>query len=229
MVVSTDATIQHLWSVILQVLHKSSLCVIHQIVLVWRSTGILWVVESRSRGVWIGAKIVYVEVLVDAHQATVAIARVVKGSIGVTTDRASTIGELASCIRFIWLVKRVCMIVCSLFSATADGCMIATVVVDYISAARADRGEVSDVQWSPMILHVASSHVAVDRLLSRMISTSMMEPSLVELVGSNLTKGILIFSRTSAEVATIALVDWVACSARSPLLSQLGFGNRLRY
>jgi len=80
-----------------------------------------------------------------------------------------------------------------------------------------------------MILHVASTHVAVDRLLSRVMSTSVMEPSLVELVGSNLTKGILIFSRTSAEVATIALVDWVACSARSPLLSQLGFGNRLRY
>lgn len=104
MVVSADATIQHLWSVVLQVLHKSSLCVIHQIVLVWRSSSILWVVESRSRGVRIGAKIVYVEVLVDTHQTTIAVARVVKGSICVTADRASSIGELASSIRLVWLV-----------------------------------------------------------------------------------------------------------------------------
>lgn len=61
------------------------------------------------------------------------------------------------------------------------------------------------------------------------MSTSMMEPSLVELVGSNLTKGILVFSRTSSEVATIALMDRVASSTRSPLLSQLSFGNCLRY
>lgn len=57
----------------------------------------------------------------------------------------------------------------------------------------------------------------------------MMEPCLVELVGSNLTKGILIFSSTSAKVATVALVDWIARSSWGSLLSELSFCNCLGY
>jgi hypothetical protein len=62
-----------------------------------------------------------------------------------------------------------------------------------------------------------------------MVTTAMMEPCLVELIVSNLTKGILIFSSASAKVATVALVDWIARSSRGSLLSQFSFCNGLRY
>ena len=62
-----------------------------------------------------------------------------------------------------------------------------------------------------------------------MVTTALMEPCLVELIVSNLTKGILIFSSTGAKVATVALVDWIARSSRGSLLSQFSFCNGLRY
>ena len=62
-----------------------------------------------------------------------------------------------------------------------------------------------------------------------MTATAVMEPGLVELIGSNLTERILVFSCTSAKVTTFALVDWVARSSRCPLLSKLSFRDRLRY
>lgn len=46
-----------------------------------------------------------------------------------------------------------------------------------------------------------------------MMTAAMVEPSLVELIGSNLTQGILIFSCTGPKVATVALVDWIACTS----------------
>lgn len=69
----------------------------------------------------------------------------------------------------------------------------------------------------------------MDRLLASVVTAAMMEPSLVELIGSNLTKGILIFCCSGAKVATVALVDWIARSARRSLLSQFGLRNRLGY
>lgn len=66
----------------------------------------------------------------------------------------------------------------------------------------------------------ATAHVTMDRLFARVVSARMVvEPSLIELVGSNLTKCILVFCRTCSEVTAIALVDWVACTARRSLLS----------
>ena len=227
---TADASIQHLWSVILQILHESRLSVIHQIVLVWRSSSILRIVESGGRCIWIRAKIVYVEVLVDAHETAVPVAGVVKWSVGVTANGATAIRELASRIWFVRLVQRVSVVISCLLPSTTDCCVVAAVIMDYVAATGTDGSKVTNIEWSAVMLHVGSAaHVTVDWLLARVVSTSMMEPSLVELVGSNLTKGILVFSRTGAEVATVALVDRVACSTRSPLLSQLGFGNRLWY
>lgn len=54
------------------------MCVIHQIVLVWRASLVLGIVESTSRRVRIRREIVDVEALVDAHHATVAITCVVE-------------------------------------------------------------------------------------------------------------------------------------------------------
>ena len=64
-------------------------------------------------------------------------------------------------------------------------------------------------------------HVAMNGLFSSVMATSVMESSLVELIGSNLTEGILILSGSCAKVATVALMDRVACTTRSSLLSQL--------
>ena len=61
------------------------------------------------------------------------------------------------------------------------------------------------------------------------MTASMMEPSLVELIGSNLIESVLILSCTSAKVATVALVDGVASTTRSPLLSQFSLCNCFRY
>lgn len=61
------------------------------------------------------------------------------------------------------------------------------------------------------------------------MTAAMVEPSLVELIGSNLTQGILIFSCTGPKVATVALVDWIACTSRSSLLSQFSLCNGLGY
>ena len=103
----------------------------------------------------------------------------------------------------------------------------------HVSTTRAHGRKVANVQRSIMILNVtaaaATTHVGVNRLLASVMTASMMEPSLIELVGSNLTKCILVFSCTSAKVATVALVDWIACTSRSPLLSQFSFGNCFRY
>ena len=109
------------------------------------------------------------------------------------------------------------MIVRCLLSTTADCCVVAR-VVNHVAATRADRGEIANVQRTVVTLD--STHVAVNRLLSCMVPTSMMEPSLVELVGSNLTKSILVLSSTSAEIATVALMNWVTRTSGGSLLSQ---------
>lgn len=75
----------------------------------------------------------------------------------------------------------------------------------------------------------AAAHIAVNRLFARVMTAAVVEASLVELVGSNLTKGILIFCCSSAKVATVALMDWVTCAPRRSLLSKLGLCDRLRY
>ena len=90
--IATNTTVDYLRPIVLQVLHESCLRIIHQIILVWRSTGILGIIKARSGRVWIRAKVVNVYILVImAHEAGVAIARIVKGSIWITANRATTI------------------------------------------------------------------------------------------------------------------------------------------
>lgn len=57
-----------------------------------------------------------------------------------------------------------------------------------------------------------STHIAMDRLLASMMAASVVEPSLVELVGGYLAEGVLVFSSACAKVSTIALMDRVASS-----------------
>lgn len=68
----------------------------------------------------------------------------------------------------------------------------------------------------------------MDGLLSGVVTTSMVEACLVELISSNLTECILVLSCACPEVAAVALVNWVACTSRGPLLSQLCFCNCFR-
>ena len=104
-IVGPDATVHHLRSIVLEVLHESSLGVIHQVVLVGRATGVLRVVESGRRRIWIRAEVVDVQVFVDAHETAISITRVVKGAITIAADGAAPVGELASRILFVvWLV-----------------------------------------------------------------------------------------------------------------------------
>ena len=141
----------------------------------------------------------------------------------VSTDRATAVGKLTSCILFVWLVERVGVIVGCLLATTTDSSVIscATAVLDH-AAARVHGSEVSNVQGTIVALNATSTsttHVAMDRLLARVMpARMMMEPSLIELVGSNLAQGILVFCRSCSEVTAIALVDWVASSARCSLL-----------
>ena len=82
-----DSTVHHLWPVILYVLHESGLRVIHQVVLVGRrSSSILGIIKSGSCCVGVRTKIVYGQVLVNAHEAVLAVTRVVKGAVSITTD-----------------------------------------------------------------------------------------------------------------------------------------------
>lgn len=207
----------------MQVLHKSRLSVVHQVVLVWRSSIILRIIKSRRRRVWIRAKIVYVEILI-IHQATVVEAGIVKGSVGVAADRSTSVRELASCIWFVWFVQCISMIVSSLLPTTTYGRVIAA-VVHHVTAARAHRGEVTYVERAAVALH--PTHIAMDGLLAGVMATSVVEPSLVELVGGYLAEGVLVFSSACAKVSTIALMDRVASSTRSSLLSQLCFSDCL--
>ena len=185
----------------------------------WRASLVLRIVESVGRRVRIRREIVDVEALVDAHHATVAVACVVEGAICVATDRATAVREFATSVRLIWLVQGVRVVVRRLLSASADCSMITTIIVDDIAAARADGGEVANVERTVVHSAAAAAHVAVDGLLARVVTAAVVEPSLVELVGSNLTKGILIFCCSSAKVATVALMDWITCAARRSLLS----------
>lgn len=189
-----------------------------------RSTAYLWIIESRSRCVRICAEIVDVQILISSHHATVAVACGVEGAIVVTTDRATAVGKFSSCVSFVWLVQRVSVIVSCLFSTSADSCMIACSVLNN-TLARAHRGEVPNVQ---RIVVTLSTHVAMNGLLpSVMASRMMMEPSLVELVGCNLIECVLVFSRSLPKVASVALMNWVACTSRCSLLPQLSLSNRL--
>ena len=70
-------------------------------------------------------------------------------------------------------------------AATTDSGMVARVAVNHVATTRAHWGEVADVEGS-MALNT-TVHVAVDWLLSGVMTASVMEPSLIELVGSNLT------------------------------------------
>lgn len=120
------------------------------------------------------------------------------------------------------------MVVSCLFSTSADCCMIACSTVLHYTTTRAHRGEVTNVQR--IVVALSATHVAMDGLLSCMMaSRMMMEPSLIELVGSNLVECVLVFSRTSSKVASVALMNWVTCTSRCSLLPQLSFCNRLRY
>lgn len=194
----------------------------------WRASLVLRVVESASRRVRIRREVVDVEAFVDAHHAAVAVACVVKRAVCVATDRATAVREFATSVRLIWLVQGVRVVVRRLLSASADCSMIATIVVNDVSAARADGRKVANVERT--VVHSttsAAAHVAVNGLLARVVTAAVVEASLVELVGSNLTKGILIFCCSSAKVATVALMDWVTCAARRSLLSKLGLCDRL--
>ena len=85
-VIRSDAIVDHLWPVVLKVLHEPSLSVVHQIILVGRASLILRVVESRGCRIWIRAEIVDVQVFVDTHETAVSILRSIKGTIAVTAD-----------------------------------------------------------------------------------------------------------------------------------------------
>lgn len=194
----------------------------------WRAGLVLRIVEAACRRVRIRREVVDVETFVDAHHATVAVARVVEGAVCVSTDRAAAVREFASSVRLIWLVQSVRVVVRRLLSASTDCSMIATIVVNDVSASRADGRKVANVQRT--VVHsaatAAATHIAVNRLFARMMTAAVVEASLVELVGRNLTKGILIFCCSSAKVATVALMDWVTCAARRSLLSKLGLCDR---
>ena len=194
-----------------------------------RASLVLRIVESASSRVRIRREVVDVEAFVDAHHAAVAVACVVEGAVCVATDGATAVGEFATSVRLVWLVQGVRVVVSRLLSASTDCSMITTIIVDDIAAARADGGEVANVERAVVHAAAAAAHVAVDRLLARVVTAAVVEPSLVELIGSNLTKGILIFCCSSAKVATVALMDWITRAARRSLLSQLGLCNRLRY
>jgi hypothetical protein len=78
------------------------------------------------------------------------------------------------------------MIVSCLFPASTDGRMIATVRMKYVATSRTDWGEIANVEI--VIVHTTTAiHVAVNRLLASVTTSTMMEPSLVELIGSYLT------------------------------------------
>ena len=215
-IIGSNTTVDYLWSIILQVLHESRLCIIHQVILVGRSSLIFRIIKPGSRRVRIRVKIVHVYILID--KTAITIARIIKWSIWVTTNRATSIWKLSSCVLLIWFVKRVGVVVSCLLSTTTDGCMVTSVAVYHVTATGTHRCEVTDVQRS-MTLSISTVNIAMYRLFSSMMSTSMMEPSLIELVSSNLAKCILIFSCTYSKVVTIALVDWVASPSWSSLLS----------
>jgi len=188
----------------------------------WRSSSIFWIIESWCCRVRICTKIVDVQILFGyTHQTAVSIASLVKWAIVVSADWASTVGKLTSSIRFVWFIKRVSMIVSSLFSTTAYGRMISctTAVLNHATA-WAHWCKVSNIQGTILTLNTATSHIAMDRLFARVMTTRVMvKPSLIELLGSNLTERILVFCRSCSEVTAIALVDWVACTTRCSLLS----------
>ena len=55
------------------------------------------------------------------------------------------------------------MVISCLLSPTADCCVVATVIMDYVAATGTDGSKVTNVEWSAVILHVGSAaHVTVD-------------------------------------------------------------------
>lgn len=190
-----------------------------------RATRVFGIVEARGSGVRVGTKVIDVEILLDTHHVSISVACVVEGSICVATDGSTSVRKLATSIWLIWLVEGVCVVVSCLLPSSAYSRMIATVGMEHIATAGTDWGEVAHVE-TVIVYSTAAIHVAVNWLFPSVMTTAVMEPSLVELVGSNLTKGILIFSCSSAKVATVALVNWITGSSRCPLLSQFSLSNR---
>lgn len=195
----------------------------------WRSSAILRIVESRCRSIRICTEIIDVQVFVDTHETAVSILRGIEWTVAISANRTTSIRKFASRVLLVRFVEGIGVVICCLLSATTNSRVVPGIVVNYIATAWANRSEIADIQSLIVILHVSTTHIAVNWLFASMVSAAMMEPCLVELVGSNLTKGILIFSSTSAKVATVALVDWIARSSRGSLLSQLSFCNCLGY
>ena len=103
-VCTNNASVQHLWPIVLQVLHKPCLCVVHQIVLVRRAARIFRIVEARGGGVGIGTEVIDVEILVDSHHVTISVACVIEWSVCVTTNGSASVRKFASSVGLVRLV-----------------------------------------------------------------------------------------------------------------------------
>lgn len=202
----------------------------------WGTSCMFWVIEARSSSIGVSTKVINVEALFNANHVGCTVSNVVVKwtAICISTYRTTPIWKFTPCIWLVGFVKSVCMVISSLLTTSANSCVVATrcVVVmvmmpDMTSCRswRRHRCEVANVKGSCASSSYSTSHVAMNWLLASVVSTSVVEPSLVELICSYLTECVLILSCSNTKVAAVALMNWVTSSTRGSLLSELCFSN----
>jgi len=95
----------YFWAIILDILHESSLCIIHRIL--WWMLLFVRIVKSRSSCVWSSAEtaLVHLILFILQHYTVVLLMTITcfKWSINSSGYWSTTIRELSSCL-FVWLI-----------------------------------------------------------------------------------------------------------------------------
>ena len=186
------------------------------------------VVEASGSGIWTGAKVTHINILIasatslHAHEAVIVHrVRRVKASI-VPGHAATTIGKLTAGVVLVRLVQGVRVAVCSGIAAAGNSCVVAS--------GDSSRREVTNIELSIELVLVAKVAVVVayNGLLACVVAGGVVVHSGVELIGGYVVECVLILSSIArVEGALLAVVHGIACSSGCPLLTHLGLGNGL--
>ena len=208
-----------LWSIILKVLHETSLSIVHDILR--RILLFIWVVESWCSSVWSGAKVWLVHLILFVHQNYAVILLVTwiatfETTINCSSNWATTIWELASSL-LIRLVEGVSGTVSCWFPSSTYSSMIATGSVAVSSVGMSSLSESSDI-------HSSVHGIGVLEITRTSLDWSF--PIMVDIDSG--VHVVVVLVTIYRHAVLMLLVVWVTSSSVCSLLSQFCLSNCFR-
>ena len=205
-----------LWSIILKVLHETSLSIVHDILR--RILLFIWVVESWCSCVWSGAKVWLVHLILFVHQNYAVILLVTwvttfETTINSSSNGATTVWELTSGL-LIRLVECVSGTVSSWFPSSTYSSMISTSSIAVSSVRMSSLSESSNIH---------SSVHCIDVLEISWASLDWSFPIMVDI--HSCIHVVVVLVTIYRHAVFMLLVDWVTGSSVSSLLSQFCLSN----